>query len=178
MVALGLGLVAGLVISGVWPSTPLHTVATDRTDSFAIATGAVDADVEAVYLLDFLTGDLRAFVVGQKAGSFTGLFYRNVAVDLGVNPQNNPKYMMVTGLDHMRREGGTRMQPSSAFCYVVEVTTGKMAAYAIPWSPSMYAANQPNVQELALVVASPIHPQAAPAGNAPAGRGQKAKAKE
>ena len=27
-------------------------------------------------------------------------------------------------------------------CYVAEVTSGKVAAYAIPWSPPMYAASQ------------------------------------
>ena len=178
IVALCLGLVGGLVVGGAWPHTPLHTVATDRTESYAMATGAVDADLEAVYFLDFLTGDLRAFVVGQKAGTFTGLFYRNVAADLGVDPAKNPKFMMVTGLDHIRREGGSRMQPSAAFCYVAEVTTGKMAAYAIPWSPSMYAAGQPNVQELAKVAATAIHPTTAAPSNAPAPRGQKAKARE
>ena len=55
----------GLVLSGLWPQTPLHATATDRSDTFAIATGAVDDDTEAVYFLDFLTGDLRAVVLGR-----------------------------------------------------------------------------------------------------------------
>jgi len=33
-------------------------------------------------------------------------------------------------------------------CYVAEITSGKVAAYAIPWSPSQYAAGQPQPGEL------------------------------
>jgi hypothetical protein len=158
-IALGAGFVAGLLLSGLWPQTPLHGVATDRTDTFAIATGPVDNDTEAVYFLDFLTGDLRAVVIGQKPGTFTGFFSYNVNADLGVDPAKAaPKYLMVTGIDHLRREGGTRMQPSSSLCYVAEVTSGKVAAYAIPWSPSMHAANQPNVQLLAPVAVTSFRP--------------------
>ena len=40
VIVLGVGFVGGLVASGFWPYTPLHAVATDRSDSFAIATGA------------------------------------------------------------------------------------------------------------------------------------------
>ena len=58
LVAVGIGLVAGLVLSGFWPHTPLYAVATDRIETFAMATGPVDDEVEAVYFLDFLTGDL------------------------------------------------------------------------------------------------------------------------
>ena len=47
----------GLVLTGFLPDTPLHAVSTDRTDTFAMATGPVDSEVEAVYFLDFLTGD-------------------------------------------------------------------------------------------------------------------------
>ena len=39
---------------------PLHATATHGLDKFAIATGLVDDSVEALYFLDFLTGDMRA----------------------------------------------------------------------------------------------------------------------
>jgi hypothetical protein len=58
---------------------------------------------------------------------------------------------MVTGMCALRRSGGNRLQPSNAMCYVAELTTGKVAAYSIPWSPSMYAAGQPQNQPMALV---------------------------
>ncbi len=70
-----LGLVVGLNVSGVWPSIPLHATATQGLDKFAIATGLVDDSVEAVYFLDFLTGDLRAAVINPKNGKFNSFFH-------------------------------------------------------------------------------------------------------
>ena len=123
---------AGLVLSGFWPHTPLHAVATDRVDTFAMATGPLDSEVEAVYFLDFLTGDLTAVVLGKQPNSWTGFFQANVAADLGIDPQKNPKFLMVTGMANLRRGGGSPLQPSNAMCYVAEITSGKVAAYAVP----------------------------------------------
>lgn len=153
-IALAIGLVAGLVLSGFWPYTPLHAVSTDRTDTYAIATGPVDSEVEAVYILDFLTGDLAAVVLGKQPGAWSGFFRRNVAADLTVDPQKNPKYMIVTGMAGLRRAGGTRVQPSNAVCYVAEVSSGKLAAYAVPWSPSQFSAGQMQTAPLVLVAAT------------------------
>jgi hypothetical protein len=139
--AVAIGVMVGLMVGGVWPQTSLHAMATDRVDTYAIATGLVDEDVEAVYFLDFLTGDLTAFVMGKQAGGFCGYFSFNVANHLGIDPVKNPRYMMVTGVASLRR-GGSRMQLSRAVVYVAEVTSGKVGAYAVPWNPSMAAAGQ------------------------------------
>ncbi|MFZ5829556.1 MAG: hypothetical protein ACOY3P_05690 [Planctomycetota bacterium] len=137
-----LGLIGGLVLGGLWPQTPLHAVSTDRLETFAIATGPVDDEVEAVYFLDFLTGELKAAVLGKQSGKFTAFFaYPSVMNDLGIDPSKNPKFLMVTGLADLKR-GTTRLQPSRSVVYVAEVTTGKLAAYAIPWSPSATSNNQ------------------------------------
>jgi hypothetical protein len=146
-----IGVVGGLVLSGYWPQTPLHAMATDRTETFGMATGPLDAEVEAVYFLDFLTGDLRAVVLGKQPGVWSGFFQANVAADLGIDRQRNPKFLMVTGMASLRRGGGSRLQPSSGICYVAEVGTGKVAAYAVPWSPTMYAAGQPQSWALKLI---------------------------
>ena len=139
---LGIGLVGGLILCGVWPQTPLHAVATDRAETFAVATGFVDDGVEAVYFLDFLTGDLNAVVLGRQGNAFTAFyFYKNLVNDLGVDPSKNPKYMMVTGMANLRRGTG-RLRPSLAAVYVAEVTSGKVAAYAIPWSKNAHASGQ------------------------------------
>jgi hypothetical protein len=179
-VAMGIGLAVGLVLGGFWPYTPLHAVSTDRVDTYAMATGPVDTEVEAVYFLDFLTGDLVAMVLGKQPGTWTGLFRTNVSADLGVDPQKNPKYMMVTGVAGLRRMGGTRVQPSSAVCYVGEVTSGRVVAYAVPWTPNMYNAGQTQGGALRLV-GPPAHfrqgagtgPGIGPAGGTPKVREKK-----
>ena len=164
LVAVAIGLVGGLALSGLWPHAPLYALATDRTETYGMATGPLDVEVEAVYFLDFLTGDLKAFVLGQQGRSWTGYFHANVAADLQIDPQKNPKFMMVTGMINLRRAGGTRLQPSNSVCYVAEITTGKVAAYAIAWSPSMYKANQPQSGELNCIAITRFR---TPAGEAP-----------
>ncbi len=157
---LAVGLIVGFVLSGLLPRAPIHAVATDRIDTFAIATGPVDSEFEAVYFLDFLTGDLRATVLGKNAGAFTAFFHYNVLQDLGVDPTKNPRFLMVTGMAALRR-GGARLQPSLSVVYVAEVTTGNVAAYAIPWSPTMHTANQPMMQPLVPVAVTRFRPAAA-----------------
>jgi hypothetical protein len=146
-IGLGLGIVAGMLLSGVWPQTPLHASATDRSDSFAMASGFVDEDVEAVYFLDFYTGDLNAVVMGRQSAHFTGYFKTNVNADMGIDPAKNPRFMMLTGMADLRR-AGSRLQTSRAVVYVAEVTSGKVAAYAIPWSASLQQGGQAAVQPL------------------------------
>jgi hypothetical protein len=146
-----LGTAAILAMVGYWFHVPLHAVSTDRSETYAIATGPLDSEVEAVYFLDFLTGDLVAMILGKQPGSWSGMFRTNVSGTLGLDPQKNPKLMMVTGVAGLRRAGGSRLQPSSAVCYVADVSSGMVAAYAIPWSPSMYAAGQMQSGQLMVV---------------------------
>jgi hypothetical protein len=145
-IGIGLGAIAGLMLGGAWPQTPLHATATDRVDGFAMASGLVDENVEAVYFLDFLTGDLNAVVMGKQSGHFTGYFKANVAADLGIDSAKNPRYMMVTGTVDLRR--ASRLQYSEAAIYVAESTTGKVAVYAIPWSTGLQQGGQGGVQPL------------------------------
>ncbi|MCC6421754.1 MAG: hypothetical protein IT429_26350 [Gemmataceae bacterium] len=127
-----LGLAAGLVWGGVWPDTPLHAVSTDRGDTFAIATGPVDGDLEAIYFLDFLSGDLKAAVMNQM-GKFTAFYAYNVLKDFGTRVGQNPRYLMVTGGVNIARPGGG-VRPSRSAIYIADATTGQVAAYAIPWA--------------------------------------------
>ena len=142
LIWLAVGLMVGLLIGSLCPHTPLHATATDRFENFAIATGEVDDGVEAVYVLDFLTGELRAAVLSkQRPVQFNSFYTRNIAADLGVMPGSNPRYLMVTGMADIRR-GAARMSPSSAVVYVYEITSGQMAVYAVPWNAERHASGQ------------------------------------
>ncbi|HEY1784002.1 MAG TPA: hypothetical protein VGG30_00590, partial [Pirellulales bacterium] len=50
-----IGAVVGANVGGVWPQIPVHASATHGQENFAIATGPIGLDVEAVYILDYLT---------------------------------------------------------------------------------------------------------------------------
>ena len=65
------GVVVGVAVASVWPRTMLQAVATDRAENFAIATGSADGEVEGVFTLDFLTGDLTGAVLSPNTMNFT-----------------------------------------------------------------------------------------------------------
>ena len=148
---LGMGLVLGLIIGlnleGFWPSAPLHASATHGIEKFAIATGFVDPQVEALYFLDFLTGDMRAAVINPKTGKFNSFFTRNIAADFG-GAGRSSGYLMVTGAVNMPR-GTANFQYADSIVYVAEAGTGQVAAYTIPWNSSMQAANKTQYGEFA-----------------------------
>jgi hypothetical protein len=135
---IGVGLVVGLNLSGLWPSVPLHATATHGLDKFAIATGLVDDSVEALYFLDFLTGDMRAAVINPKTGKFNSFYTRNIAADFG-GAGRSSGYLLVTGFVDMPR-GTANFQYSKSIVYVAEASTAQVAAYTIPWNSSKQAA--------------------------------------
>ena len=144
-----LGLVVGLNVAGLWPSVPLHASATHGLDKFAIATGLVDNMVEALYFLDFLTGDLRAAVINPKNGRFNSFFSRNIANDFGVGG-TSARYLLVTGMADMPR-GRANFQFAKSIVYVAEANTGAVAAYTIPWNSSAHLAGNPQRGEFQLL---------------------------
>lgn len=136
-----LGLVVGLNIQGLWPNVPLHATATEGYESFSIATGLVDNDVEGLYFLDYLTGDLVGAVINPKTGKFNAKFTYNISQDFA-GAGRNAKYLMVTGLANMPR-GRAGYQPANSIVYIADANSGQIGAYIMPWNSSMQAAGKP-----------------------------------
>lgn len=136
------GLCGGLLIRGTWPETPAWAVATDSDESCAIATGPLDDSFEGFYFLDFASGELRGTALSPITRKFFATFSANVANDLGVDGRRNPKYLLATG-NAQFRPGGGPVQPASGIVYVFELTSGKVAAYAVPWSQAQSATGAP-----------------------------------
>ncbi len=132
VLGLACGLVIGLNAAGLWPTIPVHATATHGQDGFAIATGPLSGEIEAVYVLDYLTGDLKAAVINLQTGQFMTAYEYNVAKDLGGPNGKSPRYAMVTGVADLRRGGLGQMGQSVV--YVAEFNSGKLAAYGIPWT--------------------------------------------
>jgi hypothetical protein len=118
-------------------------------DSFAMATGPIDSEVEGLYMLDFLTGDLQCVVLNYRTAKFAAMFRANVLNDLGVDPAKKPKYLMTTGAINFPR-GATAARPGNSVVYVLETTTGNYAAYGIPWRRELAATGR--LQTAALVL--------------------------
>ncbi len=161
ILCLGLGLLAGLLVAGFWPSVPLHATATDKIESFSMATGPVEGDYEAVYFLDHLTGDLRAFVVGRFAnGSFGVLEFctRNILQDFKTDDDNKtPKFIMATGLCDLNRNGRAgNLLPSRCALFVADPVSGVANAYAVPYNATQHNLGQYMEMPLARICVFPI----------------------
>lgn len=140
-VALGAVLTAGWY--GVTAPSRAFATATHGADNFAIATGLIDDGIEALYFLDFLTGDLRAAIVSRRNGEFTGFFQYNVMADFN-QVADTPRFLMVTGAaDIPRGRGATQIGKS--LIYVAEATSGQVFAYALPFNSTLNAAGQGQV---------------------------------
>jgi len=169
-----IALLLGMCLGGMFPHTPLHAVATDRTESFLIATGLVDEGVEGIYLLDCLTGDLRAAVLGKTGVGFTATYSypgAQLMKDFNLDASKNPKFLMVTGMADLR--SGRQSTFGAAVVYVVELSSGMIRAYAIPWDRTRFVARSPISATFMPVGALPFR-NPPPAGPAPKVGGAKA----
>lgn len=132
------GVAIGAAGSGWLPHTPLHATATHGQDNFTLATGSVDEEVEAVFFLDFLTGDLKAAVLNTRTHKFTAFYKYNILKDLGAAGVKNPRYLMVTGRAALQR-GANVARIGTSVVYVCEVSSGRVMAYGVPWVPGRAA---------------------------------------
>ncbi len=153
-----LGLAAGMGIrprqeSATWPfpETLLSATATDSTDNFVVATGLIDTNLEGVFFLDTISGDLQCTVFNPRSASFNALFKRNVTSDLLLEQDKRPKFLLVTGQISLGRFQGLPGQTAGCVAYVVEANSGRFAAYAVPWRTDLFSRGQPQISELFLL---------------------------
>jgi hypothetical protein len=114
----------------------LKAMASHGGDNFAIATGPVDEDVEGLFTLDFLTGELHCFVMNPRAGGLAGAFKANVASDLEVQKGKKPNYLIATGAFNFSASYNN-FKPAKCLVYVADGNTGDIACYTFPWSSTV-----------------------------------------
>ncbi len=152
--SMSLGLLVGkqtaMLPDSVLAELRLKAAASHGSDTFAIATGPIDDEVEGLYTLDFLTGDLSCFVINSRTASFGGGFKSNVSGILGSEKGKKPNYLMVTG--QINTVGGYNGgRPAACLCYVVDANTGAAAAFTFPWTKAMATSGQPQGGQLTAI---------------------------
>lgn len=156
-VALGVvlgGLVLFTILYGTgptWiPEVPIQALASVSDDGFAVATGPLDDDIEGLFMLDTLTGELSCRVINLRSAKFGVLFTANAAMDMNLEQGKRPKYLLITGRANFRGGGGN-VRPAYSVAYVVETNTGYYAAYGVPWRKALANQPQPPPGRLALL---------------------------
>jgi hypothetical protein len=120
----------------------VQAVATARNDAFSAATGPIDEDVEGLFLLDPLTGQLSCYIMNTSTFKFTMVFrYNQLLEDLGMKKDKGARLLLLTGLVDYKSQTGTE-RPSEAVAYIVDSSTGNFAAYAVPWQKGLHTSSQ------------------------------------
>jgi len=132
IVGIAVGIVVGLNLAGWWPQVPVHAVATHGQDNFAIATGPLDENVEGIFVLDAVTGNLKAAAMNIQTRRFNTWYEYNVARDLPGSGGKAPQYRIVTGVTNVRQVVAAG-QLGRTVVYVADATTGQVMAYGVPW---------------------------------------------
>jgi hypothetical protein len=135
---LTVGLIGGLCVAFVWPHERALASTSDRSQQFAMITVPVGLQgaglhdpLEGIFVLDFLTGQLKGAVLNRNAGMFAAQYYRNIADDFKLPPKAEPQYAISTGIGQLAGRGG--LTYASGVIYVGELKSGKVVCYAFPW---------------------------------------------
>ena len=133
------GLIAGLAIAYLCPHVPTYATTADRDSQFMMVTVPVgnkavgiDDPIDGVFILDFLTGQLKGAVMNRQAMRFTSYYMRNLADDFGVKGDEDPHYCIVSGYSQMPAGNGVTF--ASGVLFIGELTSGKVAAYSFPFN--------------------------------------------
>jgi hypothetical protein len=129
--------VADPLEAGFLKAVSVGASATHGTDSVIMCTGEVDIGIEAVYVLDVVTGELKGGVLNVRTGKFMTFYtYSDIAKDLHADAVKNPKYLMVTGEAQATQGFGGNGRIGRSVLYVAEVNSGWVACYAAAWNPA------------------------------------------
>lgn len=130
------GIAVGIVAAPRSPLAKVQAVTSLADESFAVCTVPLNGVVEALFMLDFETGDLSGGILDTSVTPprFASGYKHNVLKDLGfkAGQVKNPKFLLVSGIADMPAAGG--MQFANSILYVTDSSTGTTVAYAIPFS--------------------------------------------
>jgi hypothetical protein len=132
------GILVGLAVAWLWPHEPAYATTGDRAQHFSMVTipisdaaNGIINPLDGVFVLDFVTGQLRGGVINRQTGKFASFNFRELNKDFDVNPNQAPEFCMVTGYAQMPNQAGKQM--SSGMIYIGEYNTGKVVGYTFPW---------------------------------------------
>jgi hypothetical protein len=118
------------------PPIELKAGTSARTKSMSMATGLIEPNVEGLYVLDHLTGNLQCWLLNNRTGQVGGIYRASAATDLAVGggKAGKPEYMMTTG--NFFFQGGLpgNDAPSQSVCYVGDASTGNVVGYGVVYN--------------------------------------------
>ena len=114
----------------------LNAGTSTRAKSLSMATGQIDEDVEGLFVLDHISGNLQCWILNPRTGQPIGFYTANVKQDLASDGKTGEsEYVMVTG-DFFFRGGAGNEAPGRTVCYVGDAGTGNVVGYGLVYNES------------------------------------------
>ncbi|MBI1248693.1 hypothetical protein GC197_12740 [bacterium] len=144
------GMTLGMRMSSPPAEIPVKAAVSAWAETMCAATGRIDEEMEGLFTLDSLTGDLQCTVLNGRTTKFAGLFRKNILQDLGVEATKKPEFMLLTGGAMFPGQSGNT-QPADCVVYVIDSTSGRFAVYGVPWQRTQAARGAPQQGVLILL---------------------------
>jgi hypothetical protein len=135
---LAAGILAGLAIAYLWPYEPAYATTGDRAAHFSMvtvpvadATNGIIDPLDGVFVLDLVTGQLKGAVMNRQFGKLASFYFRDLARDFALPPNQVPEFCMVTGYAQLANQGAAPM--ASGVIYIGEHNSGKVMGYCLAW---------------------------------------------
>jgi hypothetical protein len=137
------GILIGMACSYYLPHEPAYAEATESSSKFAVCTAQTTVgNTDAVFVLDFVTGQLVGGSHNTQAGAFTQTWVHNVAADF--NAGDDAEYVMVPGFVSLR--GGANATPALGGIFIAELNSGLVNLYGFNYTQgNRVAQGQPMV---------------------------------
>ncbi len=130
------GLFLGVQIATSNSPTPLLLEAgtAARGKSLSMATGLIDNNVEALFVLDHDSGNLQCWVLNAKTGAVGGIYRANVIGDLQIDKSGEPDFVMTTGNFFWSSGTSGNEVPAHSVVYVGDSSTGNIVGYTFTYN--------------------------------------------
>lgn len=113
---------------------PLLADSAVKGKSMSMATGAVTAGVEGLFVLDHSSGLLQCWILNPRNGSVGGIFQTNILQDLPSEKVGAGDYVMCTGAFAFSGGTAANLVPSSSIVYVADEATGNVVGYSFSFN--------------------------------------------
>ena len=126
-----------------------------RGKNVSMATGLVDQDMEGLFILDHLNGNLQCWVINLRNNEIGGIFRTNIFDALPALKQGaDLDFVLTTGFVNFQNRGN--QVPARSIAYVAEGKSGGVAGFSFQFNKAAIQRGQLQEGALELIVEGPI----------------------
>lgn len=120
------------------PPIVLNADSAARGKQISLATGVIDDEVEGLFVLDHLSGNLQCWVMNRRSGDIGAVFTGSASAELGGQKGGAADYVMTTGRIEFVKGSG-QAKPAGCICYVADGNSGKVVGFGFRYNAQLAA---------------------------------------